>query len=402
MATILKDAAYMALPMNIKRGNPIPLDTTTVWYDQDELEAYAASNPTAYVGQIVVLVDETGLTATAYMISNTSGTLVRLAATTSSGDLASDVATLQSQVATLVASVGTKLEESTITATNLWAAVEEIKNATGATVPEYSLAKKESANENAAATYYLTKDGARVGVEIDIPKDMVVSSGSVETYTQETLPSGVETPGTYIVLVLANATNDKLYIAADSLIEYVTSGSSAGDPVFITVDPTTHKITATLTDGSIAKAKLDATVQASLAKADAAVIGNAAITAGTHAKITYDEKGLVTGGEDLSESDLPALSIGKITGLQTALSEKISNVKIGGTALPVNEQAVEIPQATALALGLVKSSEAENQVTVLPSGAMEVHSLNINKLTQTEGETLILNGGNSSLVTESL
>ena len=104
----------------------------------------------------------------------------------------------------------------------------------------------------------------------------------------------------------------------------------------------------------------------------------------------------------MSESDLPALSISKITGLQTALSEKISNVKIGGTALPVNEQAVEIPQATALALGLVKSSEAENQVTVLPSGAMEVHSLNINKLTQTEGETLILNGGNSSLVTESL
>ena len=26
MATIFKDAAYMALPMNIKRGNPIPLD----------------------------------------------------------------------------------------------------------------------------------------------------------------------------------------------------------------------------------------------------------------------------------------------------------------------------------------------------------------------------------------
>lgn len=231
---------------------------------------------------------------------------------------------------------------------------------------------------------------------------MVVSSGSVETYTQETLPSGVETPGTYIVLTLANATNDKLYIAADSLIEYVTSGSTAGDPVFITVDPTTHKITASLTDGSITKVKLDTTVQASLAKADAAIIGNATITAGTHTKITYDEKGLVTGGEDLSESDLPALSIGKITGLQTALSEKLSNVKIGGAALPVSEQAVEIPQATALALGLVKSSEAENQVTVLPSGVMEVHSLNINKLTQTEGETLILNGGNSSLATESL
>lgn len=34
MATILNNAAYMALPMNIKRGNPIPLDTTAVWYDK--------------------------------------------------------------------------------------------------------------------------------------------------------------------------------------------------------------------------------------------------------------------------------------------------------------------------------------------------------------------------------
>ena len=42
MATILNDAAYMALPMNIKRGNPIPLDTTAVWYSKSELETYAS------------------------------------------------------------------------------------------------------------------------------------------------------------------------------------------------------------------------------------------------------------------------------------------------------------------------------------------------------------------------
>lgn len=39
---------------------------------------------------------------------------------------------------------------------------------------------------------------------------------------------------------------------------------------------------------------------------------NAPITAGTHPKITYDEKGLVTGGEALAESDIPNLNASKI------------------------------------------------------------------------------------------
>lgn len=104
MATILNDAAYMALPMNIKRGNPIPLDTTAVWYDKTELETYAASGATAYVGQILTLC--AGGKCEAYMISNEAGTLVKLAQTTASEDLSADVATLQSQVNSLVAKIG--------------------------------------------------------------------------------------------------------------------------------------------------------------------------------------------------------------------------------------------------------------------------------------------------------
>lgn len=105
MATIKNDAAYMALPMNIKRGNPIPLDTTAVWYNKTELETYAASGATAYVGQILTLVADSKCEA--YMISNEAGTLVKLAQTAASGDLASDVATLQGQVNNLISKIGT-------------------------------------------------------------------------------------------------------------------------------------------------------------------------------------------------------------------------------------------------------------------------------------------------------
>jgi len=52
-----------------------------------------------------------------------------------------------------------------------------------------------------------------------------------------------------------------------------------------------------------------------------AMSGNAPITSGTHTKITYDTKGLVTGGADLSASDIPELPWSKITsGLPTTLS----------------------------------------------------------------------------------
>lgn len=47
-------------------------------------------------------------------------------------------------------------------------------------------------------------------------------------------------------------------------------------------------------------------VKAAYDLANAAVVANAAITGATKCKITYDAKGLVTGGEDLTTSDLPS------------------------------------------------------------------------------------------------
>ena len=98
--------------------------------------------------------------------------------------------------------------------------------------------------------------------------EIVVESGTVET--KSTSGEWGEA-GTYLHLVLANATEDDIYINVGDLIEYVTSGSQAGDMVFITIDPATHKVTASITDGTITKAKLHADVQASLDKADSAV-----------------------------------------------------------------------------------------------------------------------------------
>lgn len=56
-----------------------------------------------------------------------------------------------------------------------------------------------------------------------------------------------------------------------------------------------------------------AAAKAAQATANKAVVANTDITAGTHTKITYDKKGLVTGGADLEATDIPDLAAGKIT-----------------------------------------------------------------------------------------
>lgn len=341
MATILNDAAYMGFPLSIKRGNPAPVDTTAVWYDKTELETYAASGATAYVGQILTLVADNKCEA--YMISNEAGTLIKLASTPASGDLASDVATLQGQVADLISKVGTAAQGETVAATGLYALIDEVQAlaegkvaSVGATdksitvggtataptvkvaisadegnalslaadglkvtipevtVPEYSMKKLDAATTGMSASYQLTKDGTGIGAVIDIPKDMMVKSGSVQTYEAGSLPAGVTEPGTYIVLVLNDTAETKLYINVGNLIEYVTSGSAKGDMVFINIDPQTHKVTATITDGTVTEAKLHANVKTKLAKAVSAV---QSVTEGTeNGKILVDDTAVAVHG----------------------------------------------------------------------------------------------------------
>lgn len=317
MATILNDAAYMGFPLSIKRGNPAPVDTTAVWYNKTELETYAASGATAYVGQILTLVADGKCEA--YMISSTAGTLVKLAQTTATGDLATDVTNLQTQVSNLATAIGSAADEGT-EASGLYKLIADVKaiangkvsgvSAADASVtiggavtaptvkvaisaaegnslsvgedglfvsvpevvhPEYSLAAAET-SEGMLKSYKLQKDGKDIAgsVLINIPKDLVVSSGSVVELESGALPDGVTEAGTYIKLILTN--NEKpLYINVGKLIEYVTGGSGENDAIQINVSSDTHKVTANVKEGSLTKEMLAAGVVASLDKADTAV-----------------------------------------------------------------------------------------------------------------------------------
>nr|DAU46968.1 MAG TPA: hypothetical protein [Caudoviricetes sp.] len=369
----MNNAAYMGFPLSIKRGNPAPVDTTAVWYNKAELETYAASGATAYVGQILTLYTDSK--AEAYMIADEAGTLVKLAQTTASGDLASDVAALQGQVNSLIAKVGAAAEGETA-ATGLYALIDEVKaltnskiasvGATDASVavdsstatapkiqvqiskvennaltladdglkvivpdvthPEYTIKKLETATAGMSASYQLTKDGTGVGAVIDIPKDMVVESGTVETN-----PTG-QPAGTYLVLTLANKTSDKVYINVGNLIEYVTAGDSPDGMVVVSISDD-HKVTATLGNASITEAKLAKEVTDKLAKAVSAV---QSVTAGSaNGTIAVNGKDVaVTGLADaayVTVASLNKTAQDKVDAAKTALEGTDSDDKTAAT-----------------------------------------------------------------------
>lgn len=164
---------------------------------------------------------------------------------------------------------------------------------------DYTVTVTESTPAGYAKAYTLKQNGTSIGT-INIPKDLVVESGTVETN-----PSG-QPAGTYLVLTIANKTSDKIYINVGSLIEYVTSGSASSDSVQIVIDGTTHKVTAYIKDGTVTKAKLDSSVQSSLNKADNSLSTNGDATNVTNTITTASTRANLQTGETLG------ISLGKI------------------------------------------------------------------------------------------
>jgi hypothetical protein len=79
----------------------------------------------------------------------------------------------------------------------------------------YSIAKQETAESGYSATYQLTKDGTAVGEKINIPKDLVVKSGSV-----------IEKDGEkYIQLIIANDEESPIEVAVSDLVDIYTAGT---------------------------------------------------------------------------------------------------------------------------------------------------------------------------------
>ena len=388
MAVINKDIAYMALPLSIRRGNPFPIDEYSVWYDMEELTTYAQSSPVAYVGQVVTLVNEKENTVEAYMIQNAAGNLMKLASTTASGDLTEDVLELQGKVSALETSVGTKEEESSITASNLWAAIEEVKAA-------YEAA---DSSINGKFNDYYNK------TEADSKIDQKIATAISSTYKPagsimfSFLPTlGADQEGKVYNIIDAFTTTEDFVEGADNkypagtnvvCIDTDDAGTYKWDVLAGFVDLSGYETTSSV-DTKLAN-KVDKVEGSSLVQDTLiAKLQGLAEIKGVSDELEIDPDDKILGVKAIAQE--------KITGLPAALAEKIKSITVGTTPLQVSNGAVTIPIATAEALGVVKSTTSENGVSITGDGTMIVNNINIEKITQTHGTELILNGGDATV-----
>lgn len=388
MAVINKDIAYIALPLSIRRGNPFPIDEYSVWYDMEELTTYAQSSPVAYVGQVVTLVNEEENTVEAYMIQNAAGNLMKLASTTASGDLTEDVLELQGKVSALETSVGTKEEESSITASNLWAAIEEVKAA-------YEAA---DSSINGKFNDYYNK------TEADSKIDQKIATAISSTYKPagsimfSFLPTlGADQEGKVYNIIDAFTTTEDFVEGADNkypagtnvvCIDTDDAGTYKWDVLAGFVDLSGYETTSSV-DTKLAN-KVDKVEGSSLVQDTLiAKLQGLAEIKGVSDELEIDPDDKILGVKAIAQE--------KITGLPAALAEKIKSITVGTTPLQVSNGAVTIPIATAEALGVVKSTNDENGVAITGDGTMIVNNINIEKITQTPGTELILNGGDATV-----
>ena len=98
----LTNGAKWDVGVAINRTNPVPLDANSVFESLDALTTYATTNALAYPGQVVSVLGTEEIAA--YLIKTTGeGALIsKLAASSTSGDIADDVAKLQTQVANII------------------------------------------------------------------------------------------------------------------------------------------------------------------------------------------------------------------------------------------------------------------------------------------------------------
>lgn len=189
------------------------------------------------------------------------------------------------QVKTNASAIGTLGDLETTAKGDLVKAINEVRNSISAGGIDAAVTIEENnspATEGVLKSYTI-KQGVNTVGTINIPKDMVVQSGDIVVD-----PDG-QAAGTYIKLVLANATNDEIYINVGTLVDIYIAQADATQ-IQLNIDSSTREISATIiagsvtatelatdavttvkiADGNVTKAKLSAEVQESLNKADSA------------------------------------------------------------------------------------------------------------------------------------
>jgi len=262
--------------------------------------------------------------------------------------------------------IGSLEKLNTTTKSNLVSAINEVRAAvsTGGTEAQVTI-DTTTTTTGAAKSYTFKQGNTTIGV-VDIPKDMVVSSGQVVTN-----PVG-EASGTYLELTLANATADKIYINVGTLVDIYTAKASATQ-IQLAINSTTREISATIVDGSVSTAKLANSAVTTIKLAN----GNV-----TKEKLATD----VQNSLDKADSAIQSIVTGKTNGTVSIDGTDVPVKGLGSAAYTASSAYESAGAVKALADGQVATNKAD--IEALQSKVETLESVKYTAITAEEINSL--------------
>lgn len=213
----------------------------------------------------------------------------------------------------------TKLE--TTAKSDIVTALNEVKSAVSAGSETGVVTIETEVTTDGTLKSYTVKQGGAFVAVIDIPKDLVVTEGSVVTD-----PEGQD-PGTYIKLVIANQ-EEPLYINVGKLVDIYTVKKNATQ-IQLTIDFTSREISATIVPGSVGTTELADNAVTTVKIVDASV---------TLEKLAVD----VTNAFDTAGSSSAAETNAKkyADGLNTNMEGRVSILEKKSDFEPITEEEI--------------------------------------------------------------
>lgn len=214
-------------------------------------------------------------------------------------------------------------------------------------IPEYNVVKLETATEGYSASYQLQKNGEGVGAIIDIPKDLVVSSGSIKEVNETDLPyEGAVVGDLYIELLLANTNSDAICIPVNKLVDKYRGSD------YIDID---NAIVSLKYNSLLSQIKTDIDIQTivedinTLEQELSTLSGSVSTNTNNISQLTLD---LGNKADKTSVQNIESQII-SINEINTSQAESISNLTDAVNAIKV----VDVDQTVSNGIGLTLSEE---------------------------------------------
>lgn len=221
-------------------------------------------------------------------------------------------------------------------------------------MPEYLIEKETTATEGYLASYVLKKNGVQSGVKIDIPKDYLVKSASIKESIGDGDPSGLPEDTKYIDFVIntkdTSGQESHIYLNVGELVDTYTAGNG------ISISPE-NQISAKI-------------VVANGLSIDASGIKLNTATSSVAGAMSSTDKSKLDGIEPNAQTNI------------------VETISINGEKLVPSGKDIAIPLASATRLGVVKADNIS--LAVADDGTISVKSVNVNLLTQSAEDVLIL------------